>query len=678
MIIRLALDVPLPDLMDYRWEGSARVGQRAIVPWGRQVVIGLVVECAQDSDVPADKLRDALAVLDDMADLSGGWLSLMRFAAAYYQRPLGEVAVPALPTLLRRAAAYQTADGRPVSRSMAGLRKKLAKWVAGSAAAGPATPAGTDALHANPEQAHAIAQINAARGFAPFLLHGITGSGKTEVYMQAIAATLARGQQALVLVPEINLTPQVLERFAARFPAARIASLHSGLADGERALQWLAAHEGLADIVLGTRTAVLASLPRPGLIVVDEEHDPSYKQQEGLRYSARDLAVVRAQQLGIPVVLGSATPALETWHQAERGKYTRLALTTRATDAARLPAIELIDCNRLPLEHGFAPALREALGQCLARGEQALIFHNRRGYAPVLSCGACGWVSPCKRCSAHTVFHKKDGRLHCHHCGWEVRVPRACPDCGNIDLAPLGRGTQRIEEALSAWYPEARVLRIDRDSTRHKGSGPAMLAAVHAGEVDILVGTQMVAKGHDFRNLTLVGVIDADSALYSADFRAAERLFANLMQVAGRAGRADKAGTVLIQTRFPGHPVFAALRAQDYPRFAAQELRERSSAGLPPFSHQAVLRAEARDLQQALAFLAEARDAALPLTGGQVTLYDPVPMNLVRLANVERAQLVIESAARPALRTFLNEWLVLLRARRTRVSWQVEIDPQEI
>jgi len=680
MILRVALDTPLPGLFDYRWSGTALTGQRVIVPWGRQTVMGLVLEIADHSSLDAARIKDAVAVLDDVDPLPADWIALVRFAAGYYHRPVGEVALPALPTLLRRAASYRSDAASSASlhsRSMTLLQKKLAK---GSGKSADATPHGENdnVPVLNAEQAHAYAQIRHARGFSPILLHGVTGSGKTEVYLHAVGEVLDRGEQVLVLVPEINLTPQLEQVFRMRFPGAELASLHSGLADGERAVQWLAAHTGRADIILGTRMAVLASMPRLGMIVVDEEHDPSFKQQEGLRYSARDLAIVRAQQRRIPVILGSATPSLESWMQAQRGKYTRLSLTVRASAASSLPSVRILSIERVPLEHGFSAALREAIGERLARREQVLIFHNRRGYAPVLTCNACGWVSDCSRCSAHAVFHKNDGRLHCHHCGWEARVPRACPTCGNVDLAPLGRGTQRIEEALAKWFPEARLLRIDRDSTRRKGSAESMLASVHAGEVDILVGTQMVAKGHDFRNLTLVGVVDADAALFSHDFRAGERLFSNLMQVAGRAGRAEKPGEVLIQTRFPQHPLFGALVAQDFSRFAASQLAERRGARLPPYSHQAILRAEGRSIDLALAFLRDARAAAAAIGVDGIDLYDPVPMNLLRLANIERAQLLIESASRPALQAFLPLWLEQLRALKGRMQWHVEVDPLEI
>ena len=710
MILCVALDAPiLPertenDLFDYRWNGNAGAGQRAIVPFGARTVIGLIVEITEESTVPTERLRDALAVLDDIAPLPSEWFGLIRFAAGYYQRSFGEVALPALPSWFRSVERYRCeGTSAAVCTSIARLRGRLDRIAL------PAAPIETDSdsgtVHGlNAEQAHALARIQSAQEpesiFRPILLYGVTGSGKTEVYLRAIAATLEAGRQALVLVPEINLTPQLEALFRRRLPDARIASLHSGLPEGERALQWLRAHEGRADVLLGTRLAVLAPLPRLGLIVVDEEHDPSYKQHEGLRYSARDLAIVRARighgGRSVPIVLASATPALETWFKAERGRYEKLLLTARAVAAASRPVIRIIALAKERIEHGFTAALRGAIADRLARGEPTLVFHNRRGYAPVLACGACGWISDCGRCSVHAVFHQTDGRLHCHHCGWQARVPRACPSCGNVDLAPLGRGTQRVEEALKRWFPEARIARIDRDSTRKKGSAATLLDAVHAGRLDILVGTQMLAKGHDFQDVTLVCVIDADSALYSHDFRAAERLFSNLIQVAGRAGRGgdnSRRAEVLIQTRAPEHPLFAALVAHDFEGFAATQLSERRGAGLPPFSYQSVLRAEARKLDAAIAALVAARelgaaillrdatdradDRACDLTA-TVTLFDPVPMVLMRIAGVERAQLVIESRSRRALQLFLKAWLEQWRATRPRIRWHIEVDPLEI
>jgi primosomal protein N' (replication factor Y) len=459
-----------------------------------------------------------------------------------------------------------------------------------------------------------------------------------------------------------------------------VATLHSGLAEGERMRNWLTAHLGQASIVLGTRLAVLASLPRLKLIIIDEEHDPSYKQQEGLRYSARDLAVWRAHQLGIPVVLGSATPSLESWHHAQSGRYRRLELRERAVQDAVLPAVRLIDMERDKPAEGLTSTLVSAVKRRLERGEQSLLFLNRRGYAPVLNCDACGWVSNCIRCTAFMVLHRPEHRLRCHHCSLELRIPRSCPTCGNVDLQPLGRGTQRVEENLQLVFPTARILRIDADSTRRKGSAQAAFDSVHNGEVDILIGTQMVAKGHDFKNLTLVGILNPDTALFSHDYRASERLFAQLMQVSGRAGRAAQkeggsASEVLIQTRYPQHPLYASLMAHDYDRFADRLLEERQMAGLPPFLFQALLRAEARELETALDFL---QQAATSVEHPGIVINDPIPMTMTRVANVDRAQLLLESASRPALQAFLKVWMEALRGIKTRARWSLEVDPVDI
>ncbi|HEX8886319.1 MAG TPA: primosomal protein N', partial [Noviherbaspirillum sp.] len=481
-------------------------------------------------------------------------------------------------------------------------------------------------------------------------------------------------------VPEINLTPQLEANIRARFPGVMLATLHSSLSEGERMLHWLAAHEGRARIVLGTRLAILSSLPNLKLIVIDEEHDPSYKQQEGLRYSARDLAVWRARQLGIPIVLGSATPSLETWHHAQSGRYRKLELRERAIRDAVLPTVRLIDMERDKPAEGLTSTLVSAVKRRLERGEQSLLFLNRRGYAPVLNCDACGWVSNCIRCTAFMVLHRPEHRLRCHHCSLELRIPRSCPTCGNVDLQPLGRGTQRVEENLQLVFPTARILRIDADSTRRKGSAQAAFDSVHNGEVDILIGTQMVAKGHDFKNLTLVGILNPDTALFSHDYRASERLFAQLMQVSGRAGRAAQkeggsASEVLIQTRYPQHPLYASLMAHDYDRFADRLLEERQMAGLPPFLFQALLRAEARELEIALDFL---QQAATCVEHPGIVINDPIPMTMTRVANVDRAQLLLESASRPALQAFLKVWMEALREIKTRARWSLEVDPVDI
>jgi primosomal protein N' (replication factor Y) (superfamily II helicase) len=720
----------------------------------------LICEVTTHSDVAQDRLKPVDAICESCPPLSPNWLELAAFAADYYQRGLGEVALPALPQALRdatrwprlfapqeryrllpagrdalpaalpaRAAALRrladalaAADTLPAAEARALHPKATATlqtwqgagWVAletvdaassplsPQAATGESEPSLRASLRASlptsppeslptltDEQTTAVDAIVSADGFASFLLHGVTGSGKTEVYLRALAALL-RAQpdaQALVLVPEINLTPQFEAAFRARFAALSpdaIVTLHSGLAEGERARHWFAAHTGRARIVLGTRLAVLASLPRLAIIVVDEEHDPAYKQQEGLRYSARDLAVWRAKQLDVPVVLGSATPSLESWWQADQGRYRRLTLSRRAVAEATLPTVRLIDLEderrrgRASFE-GLSGPLVAALKARLERGEQSLVFLNRRGYAPVLSCDACGWVAGCPRCSAYVVLHKPERVMRCHHCGWESRIPRSCPECGNVDIAPLGRGTQRVEESLASAVPGARVLRIDADSTRRKGSAQALFSDVHAGEVDILVGTQMIAKGHDFRRVSLVGVLNADTALFSHDFRASERLFAQLMQVSGRAGRAGLPGEVLVQTRYPRHALYYALGRHDYVGFANSTLGERRDAHLPPFVYQALLRAEGRTLEQALAFLKDAQDALAAIPAAErVTAYDAVPMTIVKVMHVHRAQLLVESASRAALQATLRAWQPVLRTLKGVLRWSLEVDPLDI
>jgi len=675
-ILKIALDAPLDFQFDYRWlskeEGEARPqpGQLALVPFGSREVIGLILAVCESSDISSDKLKDVIAVRSQLTPLSGEWLALCRFAADYYQRPLGEVAIPGLPKNLRAS--------KTVS-----LERALKK-VARDQQAQDSTPINEPSL--NQEQAQAANAIAEAKGFTPFLLFGVTGSGKTEVYLKAAAQILAKSReeeqpaQILILVPEINLTPQLEANVRARFPQADIVTLHSGLSEGERLRHWLAAHTGQAGIILGTRLAILASLPQLKLIIIDEEHDPSYKQQEGLRYSARDLAVWRAHQLSIPIVLGSATPSLESWQHTEAGRYKKLVLRERAVKDAVLPKVRLIDMERDKPAEGITSTLVSAIKLRLERGEQILLFLNRRGYAPVISCDACGWVSNCTRCTAFMVLHKLDHRLRCHHCGLEQRIPKSCPTCGNVDIQPLGRGTQRVEEGLQRLFPQARIMRIDADSTRLKGSAQIAFDKVHSGEVDILIGTQMVAKGHDFQKLTLVGVLNPDTALFSQDYRAGERLFAQLMQVAGRAGRvAQKEGgsasEVLMQTRYPQHPLYAAVMAHDYERFAATLLKERQQAGLPPFIYQALLRAEAKELATALEFLRQAADC---IEHPGITINDPIPMTMTRVANVDRAQLLVECTSRPALQLFLKEWVATLRTMKTRVKWSLEVDPVDI
>jgi primosomal protein N' (replication factor Y) (superfamily II helicase) len=673
----VALETPqhvaLGDLLDYASAVPLPPGTLVRVPLGRREVPGIVWHRGAEATVDDTQLRPLTQALSALPPLGDAWRRLVEFAAGYYQRSVGELALSVLPPELRRI------DNTQLTRRLAKLQKAAVPPSAEPVAAPPLTD----------EQAAALATL-ADGTRQPTLLHGVTGSGKTEVYLRAAEAALAAGRQALVLVPEINLTPQLEARFAARFPRHRLVSLHSALTPAQRLRHWLLAHTGGADLVLGTRLAVFAPLPRLGLVVVDEEHDPSFKQQEGARYSARDLAVWRAHDAGVPVLLGSATPSLETWQRVQEGRYRRLALAARVGGGA-MPAVRVFDMGRLPQERGreapaIAAPLREAIERRIAAGEQSLLLLNRRGYAPVLQCGACDWKSGCPHCSAWRVFHKADRTLRCHHCGFAERVPRACPDCGNLDIAPVGRGTEKLEEQLGVLFPGARIARIDADSARLKGALEAQLAAVHAGDVDVLVGTQMVAKGHDFRRITLVAAINPDGALFSSDFRAPERLFALLLQAAGRAGRdaAQAAKSEMwIQTWSPRHALYAALKAHDFAAFAASQLAERRAAGLPPFSHLALLRAEAKSADIAAAFLADASAAAHHSPGADaVTIYAAVPPAVPRVADVDRLQMLVEATSRPALQRFLAGWLITLHTLRVQhkglLRWAVDVDPLAI
>jgi primosomal protein N' (replication factor Y) len=657
-VLRVALDLPLHRLFDYRADGAQPddAGYRVRVPFGRGERLGVIVEVADGSDWPLEQLKEAGPILRDQPPLPADFFRLCEFAASYYQAPLGEVVMQALPAGLKRLDPPDRRAGRAVKPPKAAARPEL-----------------TD------EQAVAVNAIDLAGGFSAALLHGVTGSGKTEVYLRLVERALAEGSQVLLLVPEINLTPQLEERVRARFPERTVVALHSELAEAARERNWRAASAGEAQIVLGTRLAIFTPMPKLGLIVVDEEHDASFKQQDGMRYSARDVAVFRAHQRGIPVLLGSATPSLESWANAGSGRYRLLELKERANPAAQLPAVNLVDTRKIVLQEGVADRLLAAIDERLQRGEQSLVFLNRRGYAPVLACPACGWVSRCKHCAANLVLHLADRRLRCHHCGFENRVPKACPTCGNQDIHPFGRGTQRLEAWIQERFPQARVLRVDRDAVKSRKQWEAVLERIHGGEADILVGTQMLAKGHDFPKLTLVGVLGADSALFAADWRAPERLFAQLMQVAGRAGRAELKGEVLIQTQYPDHPLFAALVAHDYPGFAASQLKEREQAGFPPYTFQAVLRAEAPLMADAIAFLNAAAAEAVLREHDQVMVYDPVPMKMARLANLERGQLVVESFSRPALQACLPCWREVIEKIKapSRLRWHIEVDPLE-
>jgi primosomal protein N' (replication factor Y) len=691
--VRVVVEAPQHAAMavafDYLSERVLPAGTLVRVPLGKREVTGVVWDEAPSgtpptaADAPPLELRAVREVFDTLPPMGAAWRALVVFAAGYYQRALGELALAVLPPELRRI------DGMALARRLTRLRAKAG---GGAAPAPQVAPEDAASPELDPAQQAALSAIAEAAALQPppaVLLHGVTGSGKTEVYLREAARVLASGRQVLVLVPEINLTPQLEARFAGRFHEQRLVAMHSGLTPAQRLRHWLLAHLGEADLVLGTRLAVFASLPRLGLIVVDEEHDASYKQQEGARYSARDLAVWRGRAESVPVLLGSATPSLESWQRALEGRYRHVALPGRIGGGA-LPRVRFVDMNLLPRTRGvttaLAPPLVEAVRERIARGEQSLLLLNRRGYAPVLHCADCGWKSDCPHCSAWRVFHKSDRTLRCHHCGFTQRVPRACPACGNLDIQPLGRGTEKLEEQIAELLPGARVARIDADTARRRGALEASLAAVHAGEVDVLVGTQMIAKGHDFRGITLVAAVNPDTALFASDFRAPERLFALLMQAAGRAGRDAQqaaASEMWLQTWHPRHALYAALRAHDFEAFAASQLAERHSAALPPFSHLALLRAEARQAAQASAFLEAASLAAAALDGAAgVTLYPPVPPAVARVANVERMQMLLESPSRAALQRLLAAWREPLAALRTEhrgvLRWAIDVDPLAI
>lgn len=734
-ILRLALPSPLRRLFDYRAPSGVpptvlQPGMRLRVPFGRREVVGILVELSDHSEVPAEKLKAALELLDPHPPLPASLLRLCQWTAHYYQHSLGDTFGWALPALLRQGEPAErrqerwwrlTEGARPddprlaraprqrealqalaqhphgvpqallgkLQLNRASLDLLLAKGLLRIEARrhAPRERQGgwlTQAeLPLNDEQREAVAAVHASLGdFSAFLLAGVTGSGKTEVYLQLIHRVLEAGRQALVLIPEINLGPQTLERFTRRFNA-RVALLHSGISDRERLDAWLAARDGEADIVIGTRSALFTPLKHPGLIIVDEEHDTSYKQQEGLRYHARDLAVVRARQEKIPVLLGSATPSLESLHNANAGRYALLQLRKRAGHA-RPPRLLRLDVKSRPLDAGVSPPLQQAIARTLAAGQQVLVFLNRRGFAPTLQCHDCGWIAQCPRCDARLTLHQRQHELRCHHCGHAEHQPTACPQCARVDLRPLGAGTERAEERLATFFPEHPVLRIDRDSTARKDALPKLLATIHRGEPCLLVGTQMIAKGHHFPRVTLVAILDADGGLFSADFRASERMAQLIVQVAGRAGRAEEPGTVIIQTHLADHPLLVQLTEQGYLAFAEQALAERRAAGLPPFAYLALLRAEAHRPGKAEGFLEQAGDEArhlldtLQLSG--IELLGPVPAPMERRAGHYRAQLLLQATTRAPLRRLLGPWLAILErlpGART-VRWSLDIDPVDL
>jgi primosomal protein N' (replication factor Y) (superfamily II helicase) len=743
-VVRVALPTPLRRLFDYRAEPAGPrpivAGTRVRVPFGQRRLIGVAMETAAGSELPDERLKPVLETLDPQPIFDPPTLALLGWAADYYHHPVGEVLATALPKALRLGAAIDAAEEHwiltppgleaytsgeprraPRQRQLlaalasgalpaAELDGKLQSWrdaaraleargwlstvalpPAGAATA-PVPLAVSPGPEPNEEQRVAIDRVCESLGaFAGFVLHGVTGSGKTEVYLRVVERALRLGRSALVLVPEIGLTPQLVDRFRRRF-AAPMAVLHSALTDHERLLAWREAFSGRARVVLGTRSAVFAPVPDLGVIIVDEEHDTSFKQHEGgFRYSARDLAVVRAQRGAVPVVLGSATPALETLQNVITGRYTRLVLTRRAAEAAP-PRLSLIDLRSSAVRAGISTPAVQAIERHLASGGQVLVFLNRRGYAPTLLCTACGWLAPCRDCDARLTVHLAAARLRCHHCGADTALPERCPQCG-FAVKAVGQGTERIEETLAALFPGTPCIRLDRDVVRRRGDMEEAMRRMASGEARILVGTQMVTKGHDFPNVTLVVVLNADQGFFSTDFRAPERLAQTIVQVAGRAGRGEKAGEVLIQTEFPDHPLLRSLLAEGYDGFARVALAERGQASWPPFSRLAAVRDSAKTAEAALAFLTEARRAAEDLRaargasglGGRmepraIRLLGPAPAAMAKRAGRFHAQLLVESADRAALHRFLDAWLPTLESLPSvrRVRWALDVDPIEV
>ncbi|MEP6484591.1 MAG: primosomal protein N' [Rudaea sp.] len=721
-VLRIAVPVPLPQLFDYlppRGVAAHDIapGSRVAIPFGRGKRVGIVVSIEDDSAIPASRLKPVFALLDAEAVVDSELLATLQWVSRYYLHPLGEVLDTALPIGLRQIkpqpepgepALMRAAhiDGAPRAgtlvaalfdalasgpKSYAALDAALPTWRGAAASlrkrgwvmstrltdASTAPFVRIDPPPLTGEQQIAVDEIAKSLGqFAPFLLEGITGSGKTEVYLDLIERVLRDGRQALVLVPEIGLTPGLERRFRERV-GDRIHVLHSNLSDGERTRTWLSAARGESCVILGTRSAIFVPLPKAGLIVVDEEHDASYKQQDGLRYSARDLSQVRGKALNVPVVLGSATPSLESLANVDSGRYRRLHLGSRP-GAARLPEFKFIDLRGKRLNDGLSDELIKAVRECIARGEQALLFRNRRGYSPVLMCHACGWHAACERCDKPMTWHRGVSQMRCHHCGAQSPVPSHCPICGNATLEPRGVGTERMEQALTKLFPNVPVIRIDRETTRTRGGVDERLQQLRPDQAGILIGTQMLAKGHDLPNLTLVGLIGVDDGLFSVDFRASERLCQLIVQVSGRAGRALKPGKVWMQTLHPDHPLLRDLLKSGYAKIAKDLLDERRDAAFPPYAHLALLRSEAKASTATDEFLR----AALTLAGAPdgIVIVGPMPAPMPRRAGFHRSQVLLSADDRPSLHAFLAMWIAQIRSldEARKVRWSLDIDPMDL
>jgi primosomal protein N' (replication factor Y) len=730
-VIKVALPVPVRKVFDYSLPATLPLPQpgcRVLVGFGSRTMTGLVIDVCDSSLLNKEKLKAVVEVLDSEPLLESRHIEFLNWVADYYLHPAGEVYLSALPKLLRKGKPSKsvenpywriTASGKEVLKQKAGralVQQRLLQILSeAQQALGPESlkvasrswktaisalegkgliervekpdadeGARLPALKATKDQQKAIESISASlNSFKCFLLFGITGSGKTEVYLQCISEVLANRQQALVLVPEISLTPQLVSRFRQRFNTV-IDVLHSGMSDTQRLQAWERARRGESSILIGTRSAVFVPLARPGIIVIDEEHDGSFKQQDGFRYHARDVAIKRASMEAVPVIMGSATPSLESWHNAKQDRFDLLTLEQRAT-AGGLPDIHLLDVEKQPLVNGISIPLREGVRKCFKHGEQSLLFINRRGFAPAVCCTACNTLIQCSRCDARMTWHRKEGRLVCHHCGQTGRWPERCPDCGGEELVTMGQGTENIHQTIQQMVPQASIERIDRDTTRRKGELEERLQRAHSGEAEVLVGTQMLSKGHDFPNLSLVGILDSDQLLFSSDFRANERLFQLITQVAGRAGRADKRGIALVQTRFPDSPWLQAIAKHDYRAFAEMALEERKHADYPPFTHIALLRAEAVEQQEALRFLEGMYSQAKSLISSNpqmqpVSLSEPVASVMEKKAGRYRAQLLVQAAARKPLHVFLHQWRSVIETARQsrRVRWSLDVDPVDL
>ncbi len=729
-LLRVALPLPLRRSFDYLALTDAplpAIGSRVSVRFGKTAMIGIVVEQPPTSEIPVERLKPITAALDTEALLTADLFAILEWTARYYHHPIGDVFALGLPPSLRQGhsaqrgprgwkltsagvehfaaqpkrAPLQTRIAAQLSSEQPRSEDQLAEALtdAGDWRAALRRMRATDMVEAveldclsseavppdpphalNPEQAHALKAIQATNGFKAFLLDGITGSGKTEVYLQAIAAVLEQGKQVLVLIPEIGLTPQTVQRFRARFHQHSVALYHSGLSDGERSCTWQTTRDGRARIVIGTRSAIFLAFADLGLIIVDEEHDASYKQQEGLRYQARDLAVLRAQSASCAIVLGSATPSLESLHNANEARYEALHLRDRA-GGAQPPAFRLLDIRQQRMHAGLSEPLLKEIRRQLDQGGQVLLFLNRRGYAPTLTCHTCGWVAQCPRCDAQMTVHRQAHDLACHHCGTRIAMHTRCPECGSVELRDFGVGTEKLEQAIAEHFPGVATIRIDRDSTRNKGQIEALLNEAESGRARILIGTQMLAKGHHFPNVSLVAIIHADGGLFGADFRATEHLAQLLIQVAGRAGRAERAGEVWIQTHHPDHPLLQTLVREGYAAFAMLALAERKLAGLPPFSHFALVRSESAQAETGMQFLQQALQTADPLDAAKdVQFLGPVPAPMERRAGRWRAQLLLQAQSRSALHRLLEAWVGSLESlpAARKVRWSLDVDPMDL